>query len=243
MTYFELVDAVRAAYAGADASNIKEHVAFQFNVTGEAEGAFYLEIKDGKVFVEPYDYHDRDVLFTTTAETLLKIGRGELDPMWAYTTRKLRAEGNLGKALLLKEITPKRASAVADGGVAAETAVNGEANKSTETTEPCEAAETAANGEVSASTETAEPCEAEETAANGEVSASTETAEPCEAAETAANGEAEQSAEDMDEQAVKEEDAAAGDGDVPAALTSGSASDRAVTGKKRPNRKSKKKRR
>ena len=87
MTYFELVDAVRAAYAGADAGNIKEHVAFQFNVTGEAEGIFYLEIKDGEVIVEPYDYHDRDVLFTTTAETLLKIGRGELDPMWAYTTR------------------------------------------------------------------------------------------------------------------------------------------------------------
>ena len=107
MTYHELVDAVRAAYAQADASGIKEHIAYQFNIEGEGEGAFYLEIADGKINIEPYEYYDRDVLFTTKAETLLKIGTGKLDPIWAVTTGKLKFEGNIDKALKLKEITPK----------------------------------------------------------------------------------------------------------------------------------------
>ena len=49
MTYEELVATVKEAAAQADASKIKDHIAFQFNVVGEAAGAFYLEIKDGKI--------------------------------------------------------------------------------------------------------------------------------------------------------------------------------------------------
>ena len=36
----------------------------QFNVTGEAEGIFYAEVKEGKLYVEPYEYYDRDAIFT-----------------------------------------------------------------------------------------------------------------------------------------------------------------------------------
>lgn len=113
MTYYELVDAVRAAYAKADASEIKEHIAFQFNIEGEGEGAFYLEIADGKINIEPYEYYDRDVIFTTKAETLLKIGTGKLDPVLAYTIGKLKVEGSIEKALVLKKITPKSVDAEA----------------------------------------------------------------------------------------------------------------------------------
>ena len=73
--------------------------------SGEAEGAFYLEVSDGKVNIEPYEYFDRDVLFTTTAETLIKIAMGKLDPVWAYTTGKLKVQGSIEKALLLKELS------------------------------------------------------------------------------------------------------------------------------------------
>lgn len=107
MTYNELVEKVRTVYADVDASTISEHVTFQFNITGEAEGAFYLEIADGKVRVEPYEYFDRDVLVTTSAETLLKIATGKLDPIKAYFTGKIKAEGNLGKAAFLKQLSEK----------------------------------------------------------------------------------------------------------------------------------------
>lgn len=104
MTYEELVNEVREAAKKADASSIKEHVAFQFNVTGDAAGAFYLEIADGQIKVEPYEYYDRTVLVTSSADTILKIMKGKLDPVVAYTLHKIKVEGDLGKALILKEI-------------------------------------------------------------------------------------------------------------------------------------------
>lgn len=107
MTYEELVKQVKTIAAKADASKIPGHVAFQFNIEGEAEGAFYLEIADGKINVEPYEYYDRDVLVTCTAETLLKMVKGKLDPVLAFTTKKIKVDGDLGKALVLKEIVGK----------------------------------------------------------------------------------------------------------------------------------------
>ena len=55
MTYEELVARVSEAMKLAKVSRQVGHVAFQFNVEGEAEGIFYLEIADGKVNVEPYE--------------------------------------------------------------------------------------------------------------------------------------------------------------------------------------------
>ena len=105
MTYEELVEKARELFGKADVSNIEQHIAYQFNITGEAEGAFYLEITDGVVHVEPYEYFDRDALFTTTADTLIKIGKGELDPMWAFTQGKIQLDGSIEKALVLKDIS------------------------------------------------------------------------------------------------------------------------------------------
>lgn len=104
MTYEELIEQIRKAAKKADASNIKDHVAFQFNVTGEASGAFYLEISNGEIKIEPYEYFDRDVLVTSSADNILKIMNGKLDPVMAFTLHKIKVEGDLGKALLLKEI-------------------------------------------------------------------------------------------------------------------------------------------
>lgn len=108
MTYEELVQKAREIYADADASKVKEHVAIQFNIQGEAEGAFYLEIVDGKVVIEPYEYYDRDVIVTTTADMLQKVTEGKADMVKAYLSGELKAEGNLDKALLLQKVVTKK---------------------------------------------------------------------------------------------------------------------------------------
>lgn len=92
--------------AKADVSGIKEHLAFQFNITGEAAGAFYVEVKEGMLSVEPYEYHDRDVLFTCSAKTLLNIASGKTDPVLAFTLQKLKIQGSIEKALALKSLLP-----------------------------------------------------------------------------------------------------------------------------------------
>ena len=98
MNYEEVVEEARKLVSKADASGIQDHLAVQFNVTGEGEGKFYLELKDGKVSVEPFDYNDRDILVTADAKSILDMMSGKLDIVNAYLTHKISAEGNLGKA-------------------------------------------------------------------------------------------------------------------------------------------------
>lgn len=104
MTYQELVSKLKDTYQEKDASKISEHLAIQFNIQGEAEGALYLEIANGQLHVEPYEYYDRDILVTTSAADLLALAQGSLDLLEAYQAGKISAEGNLEKAMLLKEI-------------------------------------------------------------------------------------------------------------------------------------------
>lgn len=105
MTYQEMFQEIQDKFAGADVSDIREHLAYQFNISDpEAGGAFYVEVKDGELHIEPYEYYDRDALFTCAPDVLAKIADGELDPIWAVTTGKLKVEGNIDKALRLKEI-------------------------------------------------------------------------------------------------------------------------------------------
>ncbi len=105
MTYADFFYDIKGRFMGADVSDIKEHLAFEFNIEDEeAGGAFYVEVKDGELFVEPYEYYDRDAKFICAPEVLVKIAEGEMDPVWAFTTQKLKVEGSIEKALRLKEI-------------------------------------------------------------------------------------------------------------------------------------------
>ena len=104
MTYEEVVKEAQRIAAKGDASGIKEHLAVQYNLTGEGEGAFYMEVKDGRIDVQPYDYNDRDILVTADARTILDMMSGKLDAVKAYLTHKITAEGELGKADILKKI-------------------------------------------------------------------------------------------------------------------------------------------
>lgn len=104
MTFQEFFDQAKELFSKADASSIQEHLAYQFNITGEAEGIFYVEVKDGKIDVQPYDYHDRDAMFIASAKTFEKIIAGKQDPVVAFTLGKLKVEGSIEKALRIKDM-------------------------------------------------------------------------------------------------------------------------------------------
>ena len=108
MTYADMFSKVKGMMMEADVSTVNEHLAYQFNITGEAEGIFYAEVKEGKLYVEPYEYYDRDAIFICSAETLFKINEGKLDPVLAVTLGKLKVEGNIDKALYLKKLFDSR---------------------------------------------------------------------------------------------------------------------------------------
>ncbi len=104
MTYEEIVAAAREEFLKSDVSSLRQHLAVEIDIVGEGEGAFYVELKDGKLYVEPYEYYDRDVKLIATGKDFLKIARGSMNAVMAYTTGKLRIEGDLGKALELQQI-------------------------------------------------------------------------------------------------------------------------------------------
>lgn len=134
MKYEEIVQLVKDSVIDADVSDYKKHLAVQFNVTGEGEGIFYLEIKDGAIYVEPYDYYDNDVVFEASAETLVSIMNGTLDCTKAYLAgqikvsdipraievQKLIDDVNNKKAIKAKE-AEKKAKAEADAKKKTET--------------------------------------------------------------------------------------------------------------------------
>lgn len=108
VTYAEVFSEIKGKFMEADVSDIKEHLAYQFNITGEGSGIFYVEVKEGVLSVEPYEFYDRDAMFTCDADTLAKIASKKLDPVLAVTLQKLKVEGNIEKALRLKELIDSR---------------------------------------------------------------------------------------------------------------------------------------
>lgn len=111
MTYEEVVYKVRDGFEDADAREIFEHIAVQVNIFGEGSGAFYIEIANRSVIVEPYDYWDRDGLFSAPAEVLIDVADGKLTLREAVDKELIYVEGNMNKInqlLNLKAVKRKK---------------------------------------------------------------------------------------------------------------------------------------
>lgn len=98
MTFEELLAKVRGMAGRIDASGTA-FLAVQVNITGEGGGVFYVEVKDGKISVEPYEYNDRNCAITMNNANFNKLIDGKLDPVAAFTLGKLKVDGDIGKAL------------------------------------------------------------------------------------------------------------------------------------------------
>lgn len=101
MTYESVVQSTRKRFLNTDVSSVQGTLAFQINLVGKVEGIFYIEIKDGRVNVEPYEYYDRNAILIMNGTNLIKLINGKLDPVIAFTTGKLKVEGDIGAALEL----------------------------------------------------------------------------------------------------------------------------------------------
>ncbi len=104
MTYQEIFEKSKEHILSHSPEGLEGHLAVQVNIVGEGEGAFYIELLNGKVSVEPYEYYDRDCIFNITAEDFLAICEGTLDPVAAFTKGKLKIDGSIEKALEFSKI-------------------------------------------------------------------------------------------------------------------------------------------
>lgn len=93
-----VISKVHKLAADADVSNV-DFLAVQVTLTDCDPGMFYVEVKDHKVNVEPYDYHDRNCAISMKSDDFDKLISGKLDPVAAFTVGKLKVDGDIGKAL------------------------------------------------------------------------------------------------------------------------------------------------
>ena len=110
ITFKPVFSEIRKVMMTADPSVVKDFLAIQINLTGLGGGTFYVEVKDGKLSVEPYDYHDRNALLTISVGDFKKLADGKLDAGEAFGDGRLKIDGSIEKALELNELmkTAKR---------------------------------------------------------------------------------------------------------------------------------------
>ena len=113
MTYEQIVEKVKKALKKVDASGVKGHLAVQVDVYGEGEGAFYIEVKDGKVDVQPYEYFDHDLRIRCTAGEIISIVEGKKKIIEEVAAQNIEALRNVARIddfaeLLSSPVTAKK---------------------------------------------------------------------------------------------------------------------------------------
>lgn len=106
MTFIEKFDYLKKKYGlKADTAKFKdEFIAAQITMSDEdCGGTFYAAFIDGKLSVEPYDYHDNTVAVIVNSLLLEECIKGKADPVKEYLAGNLQAWGNLDHALQLIE--------------------------------------------------------------------------------------------------------------------------------------------
>ena len=110
MTFQEIVAKVKEAYAKANTALVDEHLAVQVDINGEGEGAFYIEVADGKINVEPYEYYDNDFKVYCTAEEIIAIAEGKKRLGEEVAVKNAYVSGNIDKVAVFDLIVAKKSA-------------------------------------------------------------------------------------------------------------------------------------
>ena len=77
---------------------------FQYNISGEGGGDWYITVKDQKCEISEGQADNPTTTLKIADEDFVKMLTGELNPMTAFTSGKLKIEGDMMKAQVLGNI-------------------------------------------------------------------------------------------------------------------------------------------
>jgi putative sterol carrier protein len=92
---------IKGKTANFDGNSYNGFLALQVNLI-DIEKVFYVEVKDGKLTIEPFEYNDRQAKMSMTSANFSKMINGELNGTTAFLTGKLKIDGSIEKC---KELT------------------------------------------------------------------------------------------------------------------------------------------
>ena len=107
MTYEAIVQELKNIYKDASFDQKDTHAAIEINLSGEGGGALYLEIINGNVNIEPYEYYNNHASIISSAEVFLSIASGTKDVQTALSNGELTVHGDLESVLLIEKINKK----------------------------------------------------------------------------------------------------------------------------------------
>jgi putative sterol carrier protein len=103
MTFDNVLTKVKEKTASFKGESFPGFLAVQITLTDLGK-VFYVEIKEGALSIEPYEYNDRQASLAVSSDNFAKIVAQKLDPVIAFTTGKLEVDGDAGKALELAKL-------------------------------------------------------------------------------------------------------------------------------------------
>jgi putative sterol carrier protein len=74
---------------------------FQYEITGEGGGKWYLTVKDGACTVTEGEAPSPNLTVTMTAQDWLDLVASKLNPQMAFMSGKLKLKGDMGLAMKL----------------------------------------------------------------------------------------------------------------------------------------------
>ena len=104
MTYEKIFADVKKVYSKADKSKLNDDFAFQFNITGDGEGIFYVAYRGGILEIAPYDYVDRCATLYASGENFIKLAAKKFSLADAIRDGHISIEGDYDKAMVLDNL-------------------------------------------------------------------------------------------------------------------------------------------
>ncbi|MCU6719442.1 SCP2 sterol-binding domain-containing protein [Porcipelethomonas ammoniilytica] len=99
-----IIEFIKNKYPNPDLSAFPDKFAVQIELIDIPGGVFYMEVLNGELSIEPYEYNDRDLSVKISKSNLEKLINGKLKAESALITRKIIISGNMSKALLIKKL-------------------------------------------------------------------------------------------------------------------------------------------
>ncbi len=96
MDYFKAFETIKTVLEKADITPDNGHFAIQVRISDEdAGGIFYIEIRDGRVFAEPYDYYDNNADVLTSVKDFKSIIERKTNVSNAVSNGKIQVSGDI----------------------------------------------------------------------------------------------------------------------------------------------------
>ena len=77
---------------------------YQFNITGEGGGDWYIVIRNGEATVHEGNAENPSITLTMEAGNFVNLLQGKLNGQMAFMTGKLKIKGEMGLALKLQSV-------------------------------------------------------------------------------------------------------------------------------------------